>query len=98
MPTGTMDGTAREPRSWRSDTLLLATLNATLYAMSYWRSGWEVPHFGGYVCWIGALLSFVPAPREIGSRRYRKAALVGFALSCAVLWHIFATPCTGPCK
>jgi len=86
------------PRSWRSDTLLLATLNLAFYIWSYWSSGWQVPHFGGYMCWIGALLSFVPAPREIRGTRLRMAALVGLGLSFAVLWHTFATPCTGPCK
>jgi hypothetical protein len=87
-----------DQRSWRSDTLLLATLNAGAYFWSYWSSGWEVPHFGSHVCWLGALISFVPAPREVGTARFRVAALIGFALSCAVLWHTFTTPCTGPCK
>lgn len=95
---GEMNAEATARRTWRSDTLLLAGLNAGAYLWSYSSSGWEVPHFGGYVCWIGAIISFVPAPREIGTPRFRRAALLGFALSCAVLWHIFTTPCTGPCK
>jgi len=85
-------------RSWRSDTLLLASLNGLAYLWSYWSSGWDVPHFGTYVCWLGAFISFVPAPREIAGPRFRRAAILGFCLACAVLWHIFTTPCVGPCK
>lgn len=85
-------------REWRSDVLLLAALNGAGYLWSFWSSGWQVPHFGGYICWIGAVISLVPAPREIRNARFRTAALVGLALSCLVLWHIFTTPCTGPCK
>ena len=93
-----MTGSLQAGQGWRSDTLLLATLNAAIYVWGYWSSGWQIPHFGSYPCWIGALVSLVPAPREINTVRFRKAAALGFALSCAVLWHVFTTPCTGPCK
>jgi len=83
---------------WRSDTLLLGGLNAALYAWTYANSGWQIPHEGTYLCWLGALISFVPAPREINATRSRRAAIIGFLLSCIVLWHIVAMPCTGPCK
>jgi hypothetical protein len=91
---------ARPERShvWRSDTLLLGGLNAFAYAWTYANSGWQIPHEGTYLCWLGALVSFVPAPREISAAGSRRAAITGFLLSCIVLWHIVAMPCTGPCK
>jgi hypothetical protein len=85
-------------RAWRSDTLLLAGLNAAAYLWLYWSSGWQVPHFGTYVGWIGALISLVPAPRELRTNRFRRPAVIGIIVSCGVLLHIFGTPCTGPCK
>ena len=89
---------AAEGRSWRSDTLLLGTLAAVPYWAAYWAAGLQVPHLGTYLCGVGALLSFVPAPRELTSRRYRVAAMIGGLLSGVVLWHIVTTGCTGLCK
>ena len=92
--------TAKTPEqtNWRSDTLLLGFLSAMIYLESYAGSDWHVPHWGTAFCWIGALMSFVPAPRELRRREFRKAALLGLGLSVAVLWHTFNAPCTGPCK
>jgi hypothetical protein len=83
---------------WRSDTLALAILNAGGYFWSYWASEWSSPHIGTYLCSLGALISFVPAVREFRNRSQRTAILLGLATSCAVLLHIFLTPCTGGCK
>jgi hypothetical protein len=82
--------------SWRSDTLLIAATNLVAYVWAYWRSGWEIPFLLGYFCLPVAIISFVPAPREILSGRYRKAALVGCALSVLLVFHMWVMPCTGP--
>jgi hypothetical protein len=84
--------------SYRSDTLLLAGINAAFYWWSYWGSGWEAPHFGTWVCQMGAVISLVPLPRELLSRKYRYAAMAGAVLTGAVLWHIATTPWVGPPK
>jgi hypothetical protein len=90
--------TSERRSSWRSDALLLGAINAAIYLWSYASSGWEIPHWGGYFCWLGAIISLVPAPRELRTARFRLAALVGVGLSVLVLVHIFTVPCTGPCK
>jgi hypothetical protein len=84
--------------SWRSATLALAVVNAGGYLVSYWASGWVVPHLGSYLCWIGVLISPVPSARELRDRTKKRAALLGLCASCAVLLHIVLTPCTGSCK
>jgi hypothetical protein len=83
---------------WLANTLVVAVANAGFYWYSYWRAGWEAPHIGTYLCAVGAILSFVPALREIRDPRRRWACLLGLSLSGVVLWHIFTTPCIGPCK
>jgi hypothetical protein len=93
-----MTNEAPTGRQWNSDVLLLAVVNGVAYLWSYWSSGWDVPHFGSYVCLPGAVISLVPVPRELLQSRFRAAALGGVAVSCLVIWHILATPCIGPCK
>ena len=97
-PLREMSEHAQAGRSWRSDTLLIATVNAVAYYSAYWESGFRVPHFGTYICWVGAVVSLVTAPRELINSRFRRAALVGVVLSTAVLWHALTTECTGLCK
>ena len=87
-----------EPRNLGSDTLLFGFLSAFIYFESYAGSDWQVPHWGTSFCWIGSLMSFVPAPRELRRPESRKTALLGLGMSVAVLWHTFSAPCTGPCK
>jgi hypothetical protein len=96
-PASQLEGAAPAP-SWRSDTLVLAGLNALAYLAFYWHAGWEIPHFGTYIGWIGAVVSLVPAVREVGTVRFKRSALVGVGLSFAVLLHAWFAPCTGPCK
>ena len=92
-------GTWRIPGlDWLGGTLLVAAINAGFYWFSYWRSGWETPHLGTYLCAVGALVSFAFVPREVRNAGLRWGCLVGLALSAFVLWHIFTAPCIGPCK
>lgn len=84
--------------SWRSDTLLLAGLNGLAYLAFYWNAGWEIPHFGTYIGWIGVVVSLVPALRELRTVRFRRSALVGVTVALALWLHIWLTPCSGPCK
>jgi hypothetical protein len=83
---------------WLGGTLFVAAINAGFYWYSYWRSGWETPHLGTYLCTVGALLSLVFAPREVRTPGLRWGCVVGLALSALVLWHIWTAPCIGPCK
>ena len=84
--------------SWRSDTLLLAGLNGLAYLAFYWSAGWQIPHFGTYIGWIGAVVSLVPAFREVRVARLKRAAVVGAIISFGIWLHSWLAPCTGPCK
>jgi hypothetical protein len=84
--------------SWRSDTLLLAVLNALAYLALYGSAGWQIPHFGTHVSWIGAAISLVPAFRELRTTRLKGPAMIGVMISLGVWLHASLAPCTGPCK
>jgi len=86
------------PHTLRSDTLVLAMLNASGYAWAFWAAGGQTPNDGTYLCLVGGVISLVPAPREICSSAVRRAAILGLIVSGIVIWHIVMSPCIGPCK